>query len=132
MLDGRDWRRKTGAPADILQQLKKAAPAALPASYVDLLSFSDGGEGPLPLNPLWLQLDSAQAVIEGICTRNHGRVDLEGFLIFGSNGGGEYLAFDLGRGYPWPIVTMHMIAGPESAQVVAPDFDSIVELIGVE
>jgi hypothetical protein len=36
MLDGRDWRRKTGAPAHVSQQLKEAAPAALPASYVDL------------------------------------------------------------------------------------------------
>jgi hypothetical protein len=112
--------------------LRAVGPADFPQRYVDLLAYSDGGEGPLPVNPYNLCLDSARAVAERIESRNNGQADLDGFLIFGGNGGGEYLAFDLRRGSPWPIVTIDMVAGVGSAEVVAPNFDAFHDQIGVE
>jgi hypothetical protein len=62
---------------------------------------------------------------------NHGESDFNGFLIFGSSGAGEYLAFDMRQGLPWPVVTIDMIAGSGSAEKVAPNFDDFLSLVGV-
>lgn len=104
----------------------------LPSSYYKLLSVSDGGEGPLPVNPFNLCLDASKQVIEGIRTRNFGQQDLDGFIVFGGNGGGEYLAFDIRGPSPWPVVTIDMSVGSASAEQVAPDFDTFAEMIGLE
>jgi hypothetical protein len=132
MLEGRDWHAATGASVDAIEELQTAAPICLPNSFLRLLLFSNGGEGPLPVNPYYFQLDAAQEVKASIASGNHDRPDLEGFLIFGSNGGGEYLALDTRKGAPCPVVTIDMIAGADSAEVIAPDFDNFIELIGVE
>ena len=132
MLEGRDWHAAAGASAGAIEELQAAAPICLPDSFLRLLSFSNGGEGPLPVNPLYFRLDAAQEVTANIASGNHGRLDLEGFLIFGSNGGGEYLALDTRGSAPWPVVTIDMVAGADSAEVVTPDFDNFIALIGVE
>lgn len=132
MLEGRDWYRMDGASAQILAGLRAAAPGDLPDSYVQLLSVSDGGEGPLPVNPFNLCLDPAQDVIDRLNNGNYGQADFNGFLIFGGNGGGEYLAFDMRGGAPWPVVTIDMEAGSSSAKIVASDFATFIDLIGVE
>jgi hypothetical protein len=132
MLEGRDWFAVNGANAEDLARLRAVGPADLPQRYVDLLAYSDGGEGPLPVNPYNLCLDPARIVAEQIESKNNGQADLDGFLIFGGNGGGEYLAFDLRRGSPWPVVTIDMVAGVGSAEVVAPNFDAFYDQIGVE
>ncbi len=132
MLQGRDWHGTAGAAAEVVEELRAAAPTGLPDSYLRLLSFSDGGEGPLPVNPFTLCLDPAQEVIACLANGNYGQPECDGFLIFGGNGGGEYLAFDMRQAPPWPVVTIDMVAGPESAEVVAPDFDNFIDLIGVE
>ena len=130
MLEGRDWYAVAGASPDAIQELRNVAPRELPESYVALLSFSDGGEGPLPVQPCNLVLDPTQEVISRIANRNYGQPDFDGFLIFGGNGGGEYLALDMRQGTPWPVVSIDMVAGPSSAEQVADDFDSFIGLIG--
>jgi len=132
MLEGRDWFAVEGAVSNDLSRLRAVAPADLPQRYVDLLAFSNGGEGPLPVNPYNLCLDPARTVAEMIVSGNNGQTELDGFLIFGGNGGGEYLAFDLRRGAPWPVVTIDMVAGVGSAEVVAKDFDAFYDQIGIE
>lgn len=132
MLDDRDWYRVAGASAQQIEELRAAAPGELPESYVALLSFSDGGEGPLSVQPYNLVLDPAQEVVARIANGNYGQPEFDGFLIFGGNGGGEYLAFDMGQGAPWPVVSIDMVAGRNSAEVIACDFDSFLDLIGVE
>lgn len=132
MLQGRDWHGAAGALPQDLEQLHAAAPQEVPASYLRLLSITDGGEGPLPVNPFNLCLDTAREVIDRLTTGNYHQPELDGFLIFGGNGGGEYLALDMRLMRPWPVVTIDMVAGPASAEVVAPDFDKFVDLIGVE
>jgi hypothetical protein len=131
MLEGRDWYRMEGASAQTIEDLRAATPDELPESYVQLLAVSDGGEGPLPVTPFNLCLDPAREVIARLASDNYNQPDFEGFLIFGGNGGGEYLAFDIRQGVPWPVVTIDMVAGPASADVVAPNFDAFIDLIGV-
>jgi len=131
MLDGRAWYRVAGATAEDLARLQAVAPS-LPARYLDLLAFSNGGEGPLAIPPYNLCLDPALTVAQGISSRNYGQPDFEGFLVFGSTGGGEYLAFDTRAATPWPITTIDMVAGGASAEVIAPDFDAFYDRIGIE
>ena len=118
-----------GASAQATDALRAAAPRELPESYLALLSFTDGGEGPLPVNPFNLCLDPAREVIASL---TNGQSQFDGFLVFGGNGGGEYLAFDTRQEAPWPVVTIDMVAGPTGAEVVAADFDTFIDLIGVE
>jgi hypothetical protein len=132
MFAERDWFGALAAPAASLDELRRATPVALPESYYELLAFSDGGEGPLPVNPFNLCLDASKQVIEAIRTRNFERPELDGFIIFGGSGGGEYLAFDTRTESPWPIVTIDMVAGPASAEQIAADFDTFLDLIGRE
>ncbi|WP_447725903.1 SMI1/KNR4 family protein [Sphingomonas koreensis] len=132
MLEGRDWFRMSGAAAEELSHLRAVAPNDLPELYLDLLAFSNGGEGPLPSQPHNLCLDPAGTVAASIESANHGQVDLQGFLVFGGNGGGEYIAFDTRNGAPWSIVTIDMVAGGGSAEVIAPDFDAFYDRIGIE
>ncbi|OWQ97722.1 hypothetical protein CDQ91_08665 [Sphingopyxis witflariensis] len=77
-------------------------------------------------------MDPAMTVADTINSKNHGQCDLQGFLIFGSNGGGEYLAFDTRRIAPWPVVAIDMIAGGNSAAIIAPDFEEFYDRIGIE
>jgi hypothetical protein len=132
MLEGRNWFAVGGAAAETLSRLRAVAPDDLPERYLDLLAFSNGGEGPLPFNPFVLCLDPAESVAQAVESENYGQADLHGFLIIGGNGGGEYIAFDTRRGTPWPVVTIDMVAGSGSAEVIAPDFDTFYDCIGVE
>jgi hypothetical protein len=132
MLERRDWFAVSGATAEGLSRLRAVSPHDIPERYLDLLAFSNGGEGPLPSKPYNLCLDAAETVAETIANENHGQADLRGFLIIGGNGGGEYIAFDTRSGAPWPIVTIDMVAGGGSAEVLAPDFDTFYDHIGVE
>ncbi|HEY0311582.1 MAG TPA: SMI1/KNR4 family protein [Allosphingosinicella sp.] len=132
MLEGRDWYRLDGASAQTVAALRSAAPDELPETYLQLLSVSNGGEGPLPVSPFNLCLDSAEEVMARLASGNYGQSDLDGFLIFGGNGGGEYLAFDVRQGEQWPVVTIDMVAGPSSAEIVAPDFERFLDLIDVD
>lgn len=132
MLEGRDWHANEGASLEELAKLQESAPAGLPSRYLDLLTFGNGGEGSLAVNPFHFQLDPATVVAETIRCGNHGQDDLDGFLIIGSNGGGEYIAFDTRGGAPWRVVTIDMVAGGDSAEVIAPDFDMFYELIGLK
>eukprot|EP01035_Chromulina_nebulosa_P040418 gene40418-54665_t len=88
MLEGRDWFRVNGATTEDLARLRAAVPDEMPTQYLDLLTFSNGGEGPLAINPYNFCLDPALTVVEAIESGNHGQADLHGFLIFGNNGGG--------------------------------------------
>ena len=87
MLEGRDWFSVSGAAAEELSRLRAAVPDDLPERYLELLAFSNGGEGPLPSQPHNLCSDAAGTVAETIEGKNHGQANLQGFLIIGGNGG---------------------------------------------
>lgn len=131
MLQGREWHKVDGASSDAIAALKSIAPVDLPESYYSLLSFSNGGEGPLAVQPLWFCLYPAEeaAQIEGDRVF---REFFEGLFVIGGNGGGEAFAFDLRETEPYPLVAFDMtnINLSESVRSIAPSFDAAMELIG--
>lgn len=52
MFEGREWFANPPASADALAALRAAAPVTLPEAYYQLLADSDGGEGPLSVQPI--------------------------------------------------------------------------------
>jgi hypothetical protein len=117
--------------ADIAELLKRAK-VELPHEYIELLRLSNGGEGPLALPPLYFSLFPIRVCIALFHENQRSLQQFPSFVFFGSNGGGEYLAFDQRVGPPWAIVTIDPIAGPESAKQIAPNMATFVQAIGLE
>jgi len=128
----REWQANAPASEAEIKLLESRARAKLPAEYIELLRFSNGGEGPLALPPLWFQLYAVDDCIELCHTNRHALEQFPSFMFFGSNGGLESIAFDLRTGPPWPIVTIDQIAGQESAREIAPNMAAFIEAIGLE
>lgn len=132
MLEGK-WFQVGGASPEVLARLAAVSPVLLPESYFALLTFSNGGEGPLCVQPLWLSLFPAEEVV---------RIQLDGafrlthpnLFVIGSNGAGEAVAFDLGAPMPYPVVAFDMSNGDhnDSVQPMAESFDKMLDLIGYE
>lgn len=131
-LADREWQANTPSSETEIAQLTSYAKAQLPTEYIELLQLSNGGEGPIALPPRYFQLYSVRDCIELFHTNQQLIEQLPSFLFFGSNGGLELLAFDLRSEPPWPIVTIDPIAGPESAEEIAPDMETFIEAIGLE
>jgi hypothetical protein len=127
---GREWRSYPAAMGAAIVALQAASPAELPASYLKFLSGCDGGEGPLPVQPYWLCLDPAEVVAETYSKDAYGEF-FTGFMMIGSNGGGEFVAFDMRGGSPWPVVAIDMTNSDldQSVLRIADDFDSFLSLI---
>ena len=128
----RQWFSCAGASPDALAALRDAAPAKLPEAYLRLLESSNGGEGPLPLQPLNFCLDSAE---EAASNALEGTFEefFPGLFVIGSNGGGEAIALDFRGGEPWPVVYFDMTNSDieESVVTLAPCFEAFAPLIGL-
>ena len=126
------WYREDPASPDDIEELVLKSGLQLPKDYIDFLKLSNGGEGELPVDPYWFQIWSADEVLE----HNEGyqvKEYLPGFFAFGSNGGGELLAFDTRKEGAWPVYMVPFIPMDESgAQKVSPDFLSFAEMFGIE
>lgn len=131
VLEGRDWYKFEGASAEAVAVLKSVAPVDLPEGYYSLLSFSNGGEGPLAVQPFRLCLYPAEEVVQ-IERDGTFKEFFEGLFVIGGNGGGEVVAFDLRGGEPYPIVAFDMvnIDLQESVLLIAPSFDAALEFVG--
>jgi len=99
--------------------------------YLDLLRYSNGGEGPLDLPPLWFALYSSLECIELFHSDEDLLADLADFVFFGSNGGLETIGFDLRTAHPWRIVMIDPIAGPSSCAEIAADISTFIRKIGI-
>ncbi len=132
MLEGR-WFNVDGASPEALAGLRVVSPVSLPESYFALLAYSNGGEGPLCVQPLWLSLFPAEEVVRlhlaGTFRETHPQL-----LVIGSNGAGEAVAFDLGTPEPYAVVAFDMSNGDQSdnVQPMAESFDKMLELIGYD
>ena len=123
------WRRADSANEEQLQKLRAVLSRSVPDAYFEFLRFSNGGEGDLAVRPGWFCPWPAEEVL----AHNDGyRVsDFFGnFLGFGSNGGGELLAFDCRASTPWPIVMIPFIGGAEHAERISDDFEQFLACIG--
>src|SRR5919108_4703349 len=86
------WYTEPPASEAALEQLQQQSKLRLPTDYLDLLRYSNGGQGVLAVRPYLFRLWPAEEVIEN-------NLDYEmpdyvpGFFGFGDNGGGEFFAF---------------------------------------
>jgi hypothetical protein len=105
----------------------------LPNEYLDLLAFSNGGAGPISVSPYYFCLNSAEDATSYKIAKTYEEF-FSGFFIFGTSGGGDYIAFDLRGSKPWPVVAIDMtnIDLSESVEPVVKDFSSFIALIGME
>jgi len=126
------WNRENPASHDTIENLVVKSGLQLPKDYLDFLRLSNGGEGELPVDPFWFQIWPVDEVLEhneGYRVKQH----LPGFFVFGSNGGGEMLAFNIREHGSWPVYMIPFIPMDESdAKKVAPDFLSFAEMLGIE
>jgi len=131
MLAGREWRKAEGVSERAMAELREVAPRSLPESYFSLLTFSNGGEGPLPVQPLWLCLYRAEEVVR-IARQGTFEEFFSGLFVIGGNGAGEAVAFDLRAAAPHSLVSFDMTNTDlaESVCLIAPSFDAALELIG--
>lgn len=119
------WLSPEGAPKAVLQELSsKVGP--LPDSYLRLLAQGNGGEVGLTVMPLNFCLDSAESALD---YWQSGKYTASGVFVFGSDGGGSYLAFDLSNPEKWPVVCFDPIDPEGSMEVVAPGFESFLALV---
>jgi hypothetical protein len=126
------WDREKSASPEAINSLASNSGLNLPKDYLDFLSLSNGGEGELPVDPYWFQIWSAENVLE----HNEGyqvAQFLPGFFAFGSNGGGEMLAFDTRKDGAWPVYMIPFVPMEEAdAREVASEFLSFAQLFGIE
>jgi hypothetical protein len=122
------WRPEPPASQRALAALREQAPVRLPAAYFDHLTSSNGGEGDLGVEPGWIAFWPAEEVIS-LNTEYSIAELLPGFFGFGSNGGGELLAFDIRGGEPYPVVMVPFV--PMDSRKAVQIAGSFVELRGL-
>jgi hypothetical protein len=131
LLEGREWLKNDGASTDAIEKLWVVSPVVLPQSYFNFLAVSNGGEGPLPVQPFWLVLDPTEEVVK-TAQGDTFKEFFPGFFVIGGNGAGEAIAFDYRSTGSCPVVAFDMtnIDLDESVLRIAPDFDALIEMIG--
>ncbi len=129
VLNDRNWFKNQPAKAEIIQNLKNEV-KGLPEAYYCFLLYSDGGAGKISIEPGWFQIWPSTEVI----ALNKGyeiEKNIPGFFGFGSNGGGELLAFDLRSNKKCELVMIPFIPMSEDeAIVIANDFEEFIKAIG--
>jgi hypothetical protein len=122
------WRAGVPVASAVIAALEAAYPG-LPDAYLAQVRQDDGAEGDLAVQPGWIALWPAADVT---CHNAGYQVSerLSGFLGFGSNGGGELLAFDT-RAQPWRVCMIPFIPMDESEAIeIAPDFETLSRHFG--
>ncbi len=129
----REWDKRSVATENQINLLIEEVGRAFPTEFLDLLRFTNGGYGSLAYPPGILRLASIEEIIATWhATWRWRRDNFPDFLFFGSNGGLESIAFDIPRAVPWPIIMVDIVAGPNSAQVLAPSFADFISAIGLQ
>ena len=119
------WLSHEGASPELLGELSSNV-GPLPAPYLELLRRGNGGEVRLKVSPLNFCLDSAESALD---YWQSGAYTATSVFVFGGNGGGSLLAFDLSAPGKWPVVCFDPIDPEGSLEVVAPDFESFLALV---
>lgn len=126
------WRRAPPASEAAIQKLLVDCGLNLPRAYLDHLRWSNGGEGDLALEPGWVCFWSTEEVVESNIDYEVAEY-LPGFFGFGSNGGGELLAFKVEASEPWPIYMVPFVPmEKEAAYIIAKNFEEFSAAVGYE
>jgi hypothetical protein len=127
----RKWAKRPPASDQAIERLQRAARSTLPQVYIDLLRYSNGGEGSVAFPSLYFMLYETEYVCE-INESADQRDFYPGHFVIGSNGGLETIAFDTRTPEPWPIVMYDAVAGIGSDIVIAKDIAEFIRAIGVD
>jgi hypothetical protein len=119
------WLSPVGASTEVLDELQ-AEIGGLPSAYLELLRLGNGGEVGLSVDPLTFCLDSAESAFD---YWRSGTYTMNGVFVFGGNGGGELLAFDLRTPGKCPVVAFDPIDPEGSLQQVAEDFKNFMTFV---
>ena len=135
------WERQPGADHDAIDQLAIAAQGRLPTGLLRFLGWSNGGEGPLAVEPGWIELDDASYLISTLEDPDLAVLNTS-FLMIGKGRKDEWIALDLRADGASPVVWIDdaLVDGFETftrtadinahVRPVAPDFDALLPLIG--
>lgn len=126
----KNWNGLPSATEAEIEELKNEVEIELPPEFLDLLRFSNGGEGDVALPSLNFKLDDIQGIIS-LRNDEFYRKEFPNSFFFGGNGGLEMIAFDL-RKNPYSIVTIDPIGGEESAIEISPNITEFIKAIGLE
>lgn len=123
------WTRRPGASNQAIEQLIDNCPFRLPEGYVALLGYSNGGEGPLCIEPWSIRLFPAEEVIE--YNRRYKLPELlpEDFAV-GDSGGEDMLAIKKGVNNPCPLFVLPFIKAESDVVEVCWDFEMFVMALG--
>ncbi len=129
----RKWFSQPPASAEVVEALRSLENVELPPRYLQLLAFSNGGEGPLSVQPWNFCLDSAEVAAQYWREEAFSEF-FPGFFVFGGNGAGELIAFDLRGAKPWPVVALDSANADlrDTVLVVAENFDAFMDVLGKE
>jgi hypothetical protein len=124
--DGR-WRHAPPASPSAMERLVEASQFTFPATYLEFLNRSNGGDGFLSVPPYYLRLWPAEEVVGNNLDYQMPEF-VPGFFAFADAGGEEFFAFDIRpkgdwRVYAIPFVPMEVA----SASLVAADFQELLE-----
>lgn len=123
----REWTRKPGAPPEVLDALRSECSIRLPEELYAFYGRSDGGDGELGVEPGWFSLWRAEDILER--NADYGVAQqYPGYFGFGSNGGGELLAFELTGNRCGRIAMIAFIGGEPI--VIADSFAEFIDSIG--
>lgn len=126
------WRPALPASETALAKLRAGASFRLPDAYLEQLATSNGGEGDLAVEPRWIVFWPADDVLSLNAQYSVPEL-LPGFFGFGTNGGGELLAFDLRGPEPHPIAMVPFIPlDAEHAVQIAASFNDLRRLVGTK
>lgn len=119
------WLLPQGASEEVLKELQSLV-VGLPASYLDLLRLGNGGEVELSVNPYTLCLDYAE---DALSYWKSGTYTIRDAFVFGGNGGGELLAFDLRKPGICSVVCFDPIDPEGSIEQIAPSFEEFIAMV---
>lgn len=121
------WLSAVGASPEVLNRLQREI-VGLPESYLDLLRIGDGGEVSLSVHPFNLCLDAAQDALDYWLS---GAYTKKNVFVIGGNGGGELIAFDLGKEGKNRVICYDPISPDDSTEVIAEDFEKLLDFCEV-
>jgi len=133
MLEKRIWEKNSPAYENDLVELMREAPCDLPASYIELLKYGNGGQGPLSNDPYYFILYSVDEVLRIFREKTFEKF-FAGLFVIGGSGGGDAVAIDFRSTNSRHIVCFDLINTDleESVVFVAKDFESFLPMIGLE
>lgn len=135
------WEGAPGAGRDDIDRLALAAQGRLPTGFLRFLGWSDGGQGPLAVEPGWIELDDTAFIILTLEDPDLAVLNAS-FLMIGKGREGQWIALDLRADGVSPVVWIDdaLLDGFETftreAEInahvhpIAPDFDALIPLIG--